>query len=346
MIVNDFSHKFSYWLAKFFTLKIIKINNKINKLTLKQINSLFKDKSTINEIKNVVSHINKNYYKSFNSYSSPIFLLYSFIKDTYLIDNLADIDSNVLNKFILVALSNKEYKTKKSYMYTIINFFKYIDSNSKKYNFKFTMDQFKSLIEVNSIINNDENVFTDTPYVRSIISAINKFTVTNREINHNKRLLLKTMFFGCLSVKEIENLSLYSCKKIMLDNKLYLKLFIYNKDKKRIVYIKYSLIKTEFENSYENNSCTTRNLFYTNRNKKYSIISIYKLTNSFLSNANLNLNLYEFTNYFALFLFERNLSFEDVFSILGYVDLNIQSLYLQMQKKNLFSKEIILYEYN
>lgn len=343
-MTNNCKNEISYFLKNYFIYKINTIDKKQKELKKNKYINLLEPINTYIQLKKNIQQITKE-FNNLGLYTTSLFLFFDYLLDEINVKSITNIDKNIIIKFISNKLKKKRYRTKSSYVYTILNFLKYLEQNCNMI-FNLTMKDFKSFLDnceiektkmtVNDILNSNINI-------RNIINLIYTFTRNkDGDVNYNKRLLLKIMFYGSFSVKEVENIKLFDCYRVKINDHICIKINLEHRD----VYIKYSLIKKEFEYSYINNECKTNNLFYTSFNKKYSKIAVYKLVNRFLNQSNLKFDLYTFYNYFPIYLFNKNLSIETVLSILGYVDANIQTLYLNKKNKLLLQKQVLLKKYN
>lgn len=349
MTNDDLKYNFTSWLKKYFIIKINTLDKKNEKIDRNKLRNKVNSSKSSTELKSIINEIIKSDISNLRSYAIPLFLFYEFIVNKNEIKNINDINEVVLKQFLTQILKKKRYKTTLSYLYTIVSFFNFIDSSihfGQKFNFNVTKLKVYISTTPDKKVSFDD-VLESKLNAKKVVHCINTFT-KNKEsgkIAYNKRLLLKVMFFGCLSVKELKNIKLSSCSMIMIDKVKFIKIIIDELEQPRSVYIKYSLIKEEFEMSLAFSNKETNSLFLSSKNKSYSKISIYKLVNKFLEKSSLNINLHIFSNYFAIFLFNKKFTIEDVLSILGYIDSNIQLMYLNKRNKNIFKKQKILKEY-
>jgi hypothetical protein len=342
-LTDYYKLKITCYLKNYFILKINTIEKKQKNINRKKYANLLNSSTTYSKLKKDL-YLVISEFKNLRPYTTALFLFFDFLFEDTKIESINEINKDIIIKFINLHLKKKRHRTKISYTYKILNFFNYLEE--EKLSFNFSMKDFKNIIDdikiketkmtVSDIINSNINI-------KNIISLIYSFS-RNKDgsINYNKRLQLKVMLYGSFSVKEIENIKTNDCIKIKINEHICIKI----RNEQREVYIKYTLIKKEFEYSYLNNKCKTNNLFYTSMNNKYSNIAIYKLVNRFLTLSDLKFDLHTFVNYFPIFLFHKNLSIENVLSILGYVDQNIQTLYLTKKNKLFLEKQEVLQKYN
>lgn len=349
MTNDDLKYNFTSWLKKYFNNKINTLDKKNEKLNRHKLKNKVNSSKNPTELKSTINEIIKSDISNLRSYAIPLFLFYEFISNKRELKSIDDINEVVLKQFLSQILKKKRYKTTLSYLYSIVSYFNFIDTSTRygqKYNFNVSKLKVYITATPNKKVSIDE-VLESELNAKKIVYCINTFT-KNKEsgvVAYNKRLLLKVMFFGCLSVKEVKNIKLSSCTMIMIDKVKFMKINVDDLEQPRSVYIKYSLIKEEFETSLDMNITDPNYLFFNSKNKQYSKISIYKLVNKFLEKSSLNINLHIFSNYFAIFLFNKKFTIEDVLSILGYIDSNIQLMYLNKRNKNIFKKQKILKEY-
>lgn len=281
---NNIKDDLFFWIKEFiatkaYTVKVKEVLQKkrlrVGELNKEVIHQQILNSSNMDELREHVRVARTQGLYNLPDYLNPLSKLYMYVLKDRNITNIKNLNTNYINSYIEIGLSENTAKTQTLHYDQMRSLFKFIENNILD-DFKFNIGFLRSGKRATNPIDKTKLPKQTFLEPEELIAFLKK--VKTLKFNHpNIRqtiVMIKFLCLGGLRKEELVNLTLKSVHVEKRDGKKYLKIDVLGKgNKERIVYIDYALIKEDFELFLEirqSSKSATQALFITREGEKYS----------------------------------------------------------------------------
>lgn len=307
---------------------------------------------THTELDEVARQIKNNGIKAHGTFSVPLLKFHEYVVRIKRLKSIRDIDTNLINTFIELKLSEHKEWTKKNYYTQIKSLFKFIDKYSIRddnsiFDIGITLTGKRAKSPVKSIPEKSVKYLEPDEFVDFIASF--KTYKNNHPNSIQPTLLMKVISFTGLRAFEARSIKLKDVSTKIIDGDKYLQLYIRGKnDIDGYVFIDYQLIKKEYEEDSryrkENNKVKTEYFFYTRDFKPYAEKSLYDLIKRYLKHARVfkPMDSHGLRRSYATYLLSKGVPREKISHLLRHTDRESLDFYAFASEKSLKSVKDIM----
>lgn len=324
-----------FWIKKYLANKAstLKLDNGYSEEDFNRDTwcQLFSDSKDSKDLKLITFNIRRNGLKDLASFSTALFPFYEYINNLGTLQSIKDIDTVVIKNYIIQEYEVYSESTKKGYYTQLKSLFKFIDLNSKSEdNFRFNIGTTKAGEKIKVLIpgahKKKRKEYLEPKEFNRFIKTFGSFTSKHPNPKQHM-LLMKFLCYGGLKVNELRNILLIDISFTRVENKKHMRIIV---NDSKTIFIKYSLIKKEYEEYVNNRNTNSKYLFYTRTNTQYSNKSIYDLVKRFYVHSKLDATKYSVSTLlhsYAAYLYSNDVNITTISKLLGYTEIEIVELY-------------------
>lgn len=334
---NNIEDDLFFWLVQFLAPKVYSIKEK-KPLTKQEKDEIYKSILESSDIDMLRSHIRvartKGLY-NLPDYLNPLYKLYMYVIENKKIDDIKNLNTTYINTYVEVALAKNTSKTQQLHYDQIRSLFKFIENNNSD-EYRFNIGLLRSGKRATSPIDKTKKAKQTFLEPSDLVKFLKKLEDLkfNHPNNFQTIVMIKFLCFGGLRKEELVNLKLDSYSIENLDKEKYLRLLIIGKgSKERLVYIKYSLIKKDFELFREvrvETDSDSEYLFITRTGTKYSLRAIEDSVYRAFRNTGFGsrgLTVHSLRRSYSTALHAKGKTIEEISKLLGHSKEEFTELY-------------------
>ena len=305
--------------------------------------------STIKELREVVSEIQRSGMYNLSSYSGHLLKYYEYVNTKKKIETIRELDNDFINTYIALNPSSYKEKTLRSHYAQIKSLYKFIDNNfwNEKNDFGgFMIGYTASGKKIQSPVVKEESsepLYLEPKEFVHLLKKLEKypFRINNR---NQPILMIKLLAFSGLRIKELseikrDNISFIDNVTQDLPEKTrYMRIKVEGKGKKeRVVYVKASLVEDNYDEIIYYKSIECEYLFCTKKNDKYAVRTIYDFLSRVYKFAGVydkySAHMLRRTYYSILAL--KGIPIEQIKILMGHYDEEMTEIYIHVSDKQL-----------
>lgn len=305
--------------------------------------------ANVDELDELTREIRREGMKNLGIYSVAIIAFCRYALADKKIESIKEVDTAYRDRYFIKNPNNLKSGTLNSYLTQVNSLFKFIEEHgvdeeiNRPYNFGLGLT--RSGKRTTSPIEQDER---EPDYLRPdefkrFLDALETYKFRG-ENTAQMRLLMKIAAFGGLRTDEVVSLktsdiSIVSDPSAILPSGEYFKITLIGKGKKRrVVHIKATLIKKDYDNHMAHRTCQGDILFRNNKNNPYSTRSPYEQLRRLLLHAGLGKKgMHSLRRSYATWLMSQNVDYAVISELLGHESEEMTDLYVQLTRDGLRS---------
>lgn len=342
-----------YWTKQYLIHKILTLGIKSNfkeKFDRARYTKAVEDAGTIQQVADVIREARRNGLTSIKVYALPVSEFYSHVAADRKIETIKEIDTSYRDAYLTVNPRNLKPSTLEQEMVQISSLFKFIEQNNIDAEtdkpFMFNLGRTRGgRRTANPIVKGEkEIIYFEPDELKCFLESMETFAFKVPNTARPK-LMMKLVAFGGLRGEELIGLKKSSIAFVQDPSPLlpgrFIRLVIFGKgSKERIVYIKASLVRKEYESHIaDTGHCKNDLLFCNAKGGKFALRTVYDLVRRLMEHAKIDkgghYGLHILRRSYASFMFLKGVEFAVVSELLGHGDQEVTDLYVKISREGL-----------